>query len=200
MISYSIIRNELKTGDLVLFSRQGAFSDLIKYGAVGPFSHVGMVVRIPEYDLLTIWENTTLCNMENMDIKLPRKGVQLIPLSDRVYQYSGEIAVRQLKGASLATGALLKLMELRKQLRGMCYESDKVQLLKSACDGPFGHNNEDLSSIFCSELVAEAYQCLGLLTDKKASKEYIPSDFSAQNMRKLSGRFYLSDEIMIKDD
>ena len=91
-------------------------------------------------------------------------------------------------------------MDLRKRLRASCYEVDKVQLLKSVNDGPFGHNKEDLSSIFCSELVAEAYQCLGLLGDEKPCSEYIPADFSDRRMRKLKGHFFLSDEIWIKDD
>ena len=200
MISYSIIRSELKTGDIVLSSCKGAFSDIIKYGSLSKYSNVGMVVRIPEYDFLAIWECTTLNNVSDVDPNLPRKGVQFVPLSDRVQKYSGDIAIRQLKGASLPAGALLKLMELRKQLRGKSYEREKVQLLKSACDGPFGHNNEDLSSIFCSELVAEAYQCLGLLKDDKASNEYTPADFTDTKMRKLSGNFFLSDEILVKDD
>ena len=34
---------------------------------------------------------------------------------------------------------------------------------------PFGKNKEDLSSVFYSELVAEAYQTLGLLDEKKPS-------------------------------
>ncbi|ARN74621.1 hypothetical protein [Oceanicoccus sagamiensis] len=200
MISYSIIRNELTTGDLVLFSGKGAFSDIIKYGTINKFSHIGMVMRIPEYDFLAIWECTPLTNVTDLDANLPRKAVQLVPLSDRVQKYSGDIAIRQLKGASLATGALLKLMDLRKQLRGQSYDRDKVQLLQSAADGPFGHNNEDLSSIFCSELVAEAYQCLGLLADDKPANEYTPADFTERNMRRLCGDFFLSDAVLVKDD
>ena len=200
MISYSIIRNELKTGDLVLYSARGAFSDVIKYGTLSKFSHVGMVMRIPEYDFLTIWESTMPSNIDNLESSPPRMGVQLVPLSDRVHKYSGDIAVRQLKGASLPTGTLLKLMELRKQLRSKSYKHEKVQLLKSANDGPFGHNHKDLSAIFCSELVAEAYQCLGLLTDEKSSNEYTPADFSEKKMRKLNGHFFLSDEMLVKND
>jgi len=52
-----------------------------------------------------------------------------------------------------------------------------LELLKSAYDGPFGKNEEDLSSLFCSELVAEAYQRLGLLTEGTPSNEFTPADF-----------------------
>jgi len=199
-VSYSSIRNELKTGDVVLFSGKGAFSDIIKYGTLSKWSHVGMILHISEYDFLTVWESTTLSNIKDLESGLPRKGVQLVPLSDRVQKYSGDISVRKLQGADLAQNSLRKLMELRKELRGKKYERSKMELFKSAYDGPFGHNSEDLSSIFCSELVAEAYQRLGLLTEEKSSNEYTPADFSEKRMKELQGDFYLSEEITLKDE
>lgn len=45
---YSLIRTQLKTGDLVLFSGKGAFSDIIKYGTLSKWSHIGMVLKIPD--------------------------------------------------------------------------------------------------------------------------------------------------------
>ena len=54
-------------------------------------------------------------------------------------------------------------------------------MIKAAYDGPLGHNQEDLSSLFCSELVAEAYQRLGLLPKPPQglpSNEYTPRDFA----------------------
>lgn len=90
-------------------------------------------------------------------------------------------------------------MELRVELKGKHYESSKIELLKLAYDGPFGHNNEDLSSIFCSELVAEAYQRLSLVTEEKPSNEYTPADFSEKKLKELQGGFSLSEEITLKD-
>ena len=198
--AYSTIRNELKTGDLVLFSGKGPFSDIIKYGTLSKWSHIGMILHMPEYDFLTVWESTTLSDVKDLESGLPRKGVQLVPLSNRVQKYSGDISVRQLKGSDLPNNSLRKLMELRKELRGKEYEKSKIELLKSAYDGPFGHNDEDLSSIFCSELVAEAYQRLGLVTEEKSSNEYTPADFSEKRMKELTGDFYLSEEITLKDE
>ncbi|WP_257297113.1 YiiX/YebB-like N1pC/P60 family cysteine hydrolase [Endozoicomonas sp. YOMI1] len=197
---YSSMRNELKTGDVVLFSGKGAFSDIIKYGTLSKWSHVGMILNIPEYDFLTVWESTTLNNIKDLESGVPRKGVQLVPLSNRVQKYSGDISVRQLKGCDLPENSLRMLMELRKELRGKEYEKSKIELFKSAYDGPFGHNKEDLSSIFCSELVAEAYQRLGLVTEEKPSNEYTPADFSEKRMKKLLGDYYLGEEIVLKDE
>lgn len=198
--AYSEVRGELKTGDIILFSGKGAFSDIIKFGTLSKWSHVGMILSMPDYNFLSIWESTTLSDVTDLDSGLPRKGVQLVPLSSRVQKYSGDIAVRQLTGAELSGDSLQKLMTLRSELRDKPYERDKIELFKSAYDGPFGHNDEDLSSIFCSELVAEAYQKLGLLSEDKSSNEYTPADFSEKRMKELSGDFYLSDEIVLKDD
>lgn len=197
---YSSIRAELKTGDIVLFSGKSAFSNIIKYGTMSKWSHVGLVLNIPEYDFLTVWEATTLNNIVDLDTQTPTKGVQLVPLSDRVQKYSGDISIRQLRGADLPASAVADLMRLRKALRGKPYERGKMELFKAAYDGPCGDNNEDLSSIFCSELVAEAYQSLGLLEENTPSSEYTPGDFSEKRMTRLAGDFYLSEEITIKDE
>lgn len=198
--AYSTKRGELKTGDIILFSGKGAFSDIIKYGTFSKWSHVGMVLKLPGYEFLTVWESTTLSNIADLDTKKPRKGVQLVALSDRVHQYSGSIAVRQLQGGSLDEGAIDNLMGLREEIKGKEYEKDKLELIKAAYDGPFGKNSEDLSSLFCSELVAEAYQRLGLLDETKPSNEYTPADFSEKRMNSLRGDFTLSEEIILKDD
>ncbi len=74
-----------------------------------------------------------------------------------------------------------------------------MELVKAAYDGPFGRNTEDLSSLFCSELVAEAYQRLGLLSEAKPANEYTPADFSEKKeLQLLAGT--LGNEIIIKDE
>lgn len=75
---------------------------------------------------------------------------------------------------------VLALNNFRHEISGRPYETNKIELLKAAYDGLFGDNKEDLSSLFCSELIAEAYQKMGLLTEKLPSNEYIPKDFSEE--------------------
>jgi len=70
----------------------------------------------------------------------------------------------------------------RKELWCKPYERSEAELLKAAWDGIGGASRgEDLSSLFCSELVAEAYQAMGLLPEWPKglpSNEYTPMDFS----------------------
>ena len=88
-------------------------------------------------------------------------------------------------------------MKLRRELNGRPYEKKHLELINALRDGPLGvENEENLSSLFCSELVAEAYQSLGLLNVDKPSNEYTPADFSA--LEKLQLRHgYLGVEIKL---
>lgn len=179
------MRAKLKTGDIVLFSGKGGISAGIKWATLSRWSHVGMIVVLPEYDFVTVWESTTLSSLVDLDTKVPHKGVQLVPLSSRIEGYDGEVAVRQLEGISFDESDLKNLMELRREVSGREYEQDQIELIKAAYDGPLGRNSEDLTSLFCSELLAEAYQRLGLLSEEKPSNEYTPADFSEKKQLEL---------------
>jgi len=51
MLTYEEIRGELKTCDILLFSGKGAISHGIKLFTFSKWSHVGMVLRMPDsYD------------------------------------------------------------------------------------------------------------------------------------------------------
>lgn len=179
------LRAKLKTGDVVLFSGKGGISAGIKWATLSRWSHVGMIVVLPEYDFVTVWEATTLISLVDLDTKVPRKGVQLVPLSSRIQGYDGEVALRQLKGVTFDGGDVKNLMQLRRELAGKPYEKNQIELIKATYDGPLGRNSEDLTSLFCSELVAKAYQRLGLLGKGKPSNEYTPADFSEKKQLKL---------------
>ena len=144
-----------------------------------------MVMR--EGDKVNIWEAT------------PKHNVSLRLLScrvDEVHMKGGDVAIRKLVGVRTTDDDLKRLEDLREDLKNLPYETDELELIKSAYDGPLGGNKEDLDSIFCSELVAEAYQCLGLLQNETPSNEFTPKDFSVSGRLRLSkGR--LGNEIVL---
>jgi len=105
-----------------------------------------------------------------------KQGVQLVSLSDRISNYDGDVSIRLLEVVR-STKMIEDLSELRNKIKDRPYEQSKIELIKSAYDGPLGSNDKDLSSLFCSELVAEAYQCMGLIPSCLSSNEYQPSDF-----------------------
>ena len=198
MNRYEEIRAQLRTGDVVLFSGKSFFSKLIRFGTGSAWSHVGLVLKLPEYNFLTIYESTGKGSLKDVVSGKPQRGVQLVPMNDRVYSYKGKIAVRQLEDIELDDWSIQSLMEVRKALRGRPYEKSVRNLLRAAWDTLSPRNVEDLSSVFCSELVAECYQSLGLLPQDFPSSEYTPGDFSAlKGLKLMQGR--LGHEIIIKE-
>ncbi len=202
-MKYENIRNDLKTGDILLFSGKGGISDGIKFFTLSKYSHVGMVYRFDnELDpngSLFCWESTTLSDLKDADTGKLTKGVQRVELSERLercFAKGYEISVRQLS-KKLANDMILALNNFRHEVSGRPYETSKIELLKAAYDGLFGDNKEDLSSLFCSELVAEAYQRMGLLTENLPSNEYIPKDFSEEKSLSLELGYSLQKEIDI---
>lgn len=202
-MKYEDIRDQLKTGDILLFSGKGGISEGIKFFTVSKWSHVGMVYRFDDprdvNGSIFCWESTTLCDLKDADTGKLTKGVQRVELSERLercFANGYEISVRQLSKA-LTDDMIRSLNEFRHDVSGRPYEKDKIELLKSAYDGIFGENKEDLSSLFCSELLAEAYQRMGLITKHISSNEFTPKDFSSEKKLTLEFGYALENEIAI---
>ena len=198
-VNYNDIREELDTGDIVLFSGKGGISAGIKWFTNSKWSHVGMVVRLPEWDIVLLWESTTLSDISDITTGEETQGVQLVPLSERLSKYTGDACIRKLS-INVTSEMKNALSKLREELKGRPYEKNKIELIKAAYDGFFGENEENLSSLFCSELVAEAYQRMGLIREDVKSNEFTPKDFSSDSDKKfdLLKNASLSKEIYIK--
>lgn len=198
---YATLRDSLKTGDLLLFAGKSFSSDSIKWVTLSPWSHVAMALVLPEYDLVCLWEATTDVDVQCLDRRVTRPGVQLVPLSERLRRYTGQVALRRLEGAALRKKDCADLIKLRHKFSGRPYEENTLELMRAAYDGPLGDQRENLRSLFCSELIAETYQALGLLRsgrDEKPSNEYVPADFSARHEDLPWQRGRLGPEITLK--
>jgi hypothetical protein len=180
---YDAVRDDINTGDIILFSGKSRVSSIIKLFSRSPWSHVGMAVRMASdqdvaSDLVLLWESTMLSDIPDFDTHNAVKGVRLVVLSETVKKYGGTIALRHLQ-TDRTPEMLQKLWKFRDEARGRPYEENTLELIKSAYDGLGGENScEDLSSLFCSELVAATYQAMGLLPSKPVASEYTPHDFS----------------------
>jgi hypothetical protein len=171
----------------VLFSGRSRMSEGIKWATFSEWSHVGMVVYMPPgsgplADTVLLWESTTVDNLKDVLDGVTRCGVQLVLLSDRIQSYPGSVALRRLS-VHRDPAMFDALAALRLKLRQRPFEESRLELMRAAFDGPFDlvPGSEDLTSLFCSELVAEAYQAMGLLAehgDGRASNEYTPQDFA----------------------
>lgn len=202
-MKYSDIRTQLKTGDILLFSGKGAISEGIKFFTLSRWSHVGIVYRLADpldpQGSVFCWESTTLSELQDAETGRLTRGVQRVELSERLercFARGYEISVRALT-RTLTEDMIRALNAFRHEVSGRPYETSKLELLKAAYDGVFGNNKEDLSSLFCSELVAEAYQRMGLLPETTPSNEYTPKDFSSEHRLVLQQGFALQNEVTI---
>ena len=203
MATYDDVRDHLDTGDVVLFSGKGLISMGLKIGALCSWSHVAMVVRVKEPDVALLYQSTPVSKAKDFFDGELKNGVQINVLSEAVNGYSGKVAIRHLR-VDRTPEMFDGLSRFRKKVKNRPYEEHIIQMVKAVWDGPLGHVEEDLSSLFCSELVAEAYQSMGLLpaneSGGKPSTEYTPKNFSVEGGRlELLQGASLGEEIVIRD-
>ena len=183
MECYAQKREALRTGDLILMEGNSVFSYFIKKFTKSKWSHVGLVIKISDLDMILLWESCARPHGVDVQTGTVKAGVQLSPLSKRIDECPGEVAVRRLKTPLTGTDKE-KLAILRQQWKNRSYETDGAQLAKSALDlTDMGKNDEDLNSFFCSELVAESYKRIGLIKSDEypePSNEYTPADFGGK--------------------
>lgn len=164
---------EYKVGDIIGFSgfsRHSFLINLMTYGIPGwGISHVGI---IGEYDgEKLLFESTVLSNIPCVIQKKSFKGVQAVKLEDRLTDYDGRAwhypIFRQLYNAE--ANRLNKFL-----VRKIGIPYDKVGGMRSAGVGlswlESRLRGEDLSSLFCSELIAAAHRRIGLLRTDNASR------------------------------
>ena len=199
--TYKQLRDTLNTGDILLFSGKGRISDGIKFFCRSKWSHVGMVYRIDTQteDSVFCWESTTLSNVKDADTGRLTRGVQRVELSERLkrcFAAGYEVSVRKLN-QRLDMNMLIALDKFRHEISGRPYEQHLLDLVRSAYDGWLGENHEDISSLFCSEMVAAAFQRMGLLSKELPADEYTPKDFSSERKLRLEEGYALQAEIAI---
>lgn len=184
----------LKTGDIILFSGTCWVGKTIKLLSWSRWSHVGMVVYGPSHSEPMVYESTHCNKLKCFDTGENTMGVQLVPLKDRVDIYKGRVAYRHLY-SELSEEQLYSLKLFRHSMQGKDFERSKYQMWSS--NYSFIPSKEDLSSLFCSELIAAAYQELGLLGKEIPSNKFVPKDFSAKGNIDFIGAT-LGPEIMLK--
>ena len=181
-LSYREARPRMKPGDVIAFGGKGHLSEIIKLATLCTISHVGVILQTKVVDDDTdrffnqLIESTTLHNFN---------GVTISRFSDRLAGYSGDIWWLPLRQSLWENQFDQKafynfLFNQAREQKGY----DMPQAVKSAIDAldelPFGlhgpgHNMEDFSRFFCSELVAAGLEEAGMVPSLNAS-EVTPID------------------------
>ena len=184
----------LKTGDLILFDYGGwgifgFFSYLIKYFTNSQFSHIGMVLKDPDFLNCNlkgyyIWESSWEGTPDSQDGKV-KLGVQITPFEETYNLYkknNSHIFVRRLEsGAELFTNS--KLTEIHNIVYNKPYD-----LVPADWWNAFNRvdsNPQKTSRFWCSALIGYIYTTCGLLKGDTDWSNLRPSDFSSKHKNVL---------------
>lgn len=163
-------------GDIIAFRGHDFTSWIIRLATRGP-SHVGIVATVA--NRLVLVESTTLAAGPCIVKRKPVNGVQAHLIDDRVRDYKGAAWVYRLaederetfddiKSSKLSAILLNQFFGREYDLSGAIWSGSKfMKLLRFL-------RVADVSTVFCSELVARCYQALGLMNKGNAS-EYSPA-------------------------
>jgi hypothetical protein len=143
-----------------------------------PWSQVGLVLCFSTDTQPYVFESTKLSVSQDVRKCIVIHGVQIVRLEDRVDSFEGEVAVRRLL-PTLSARQIFRLHAFAEEVHGRPFNDSKWVTARAFCrrNAP-----SDCSSFFCSELVAAAFQRIGLLLappDGLSANNYIPADFSS---------------------
>jgi hypothetical protein len=156
----------LEYGDIIMISNSEFYTHIAKLGTMSMWDHIAMVVEVDKE--LHLFESSP-------------DGVFTTPLNRRLkfYLKNSTLGVRRLSVGR--TPEMKKsLKNFIKEVDGRPYKQNWMDLVR-AWQG--SNTSEDLSSIFCSELVAASYQRMGLLSTEISSNNYVPVDFAFNNSK-----------------
>ncbi len=201
-VSYVEMRDSLMTGDIVLFHGLGWDSDVIQILEQSQWTHVGMVVRVPELEYPLIWESFPFEYVEDVILHKRKSGARLVSLDERLAVgiqrgLFDTVAIRRLK--VVRTPAMITA--LRDFIYGMFhtlpYPGDWEMLIEYLLGRFFKEEKTETSEVQCAELVAETYKQMGLLPPDILSNSFVPKDFSSDGQLQLLKDADLEEECIL---
>jgi hypothetical protein len=192
----------LETGDLLLFHENDFwFSKLVEWFTGSQFSHIGMVLKDPEF---TVPSLKGLYIMESGQEAVPdsengRKkfGVQVVPLDTIIENYNGRIYLRKLK-CNRDVDFYNKLTTIHSNIHNEPYDTNPRDMFHALTNDTDIKNGQKQTRYWCSALIAYIFVELGFLSKECAWTYVIPKQFSTENPLEFEN-CELGDEILIHD-
>jgi hypothetical protein len=176
-----------ETGDILLFQGRSAFGLFEECMTKSPYSHVAMFVRNPETGVLYVWESSNADNNVDVLTKKKKDGPRLIPARIKIEEYLliyGDAIIYRKLVRPPGTRAFSREQwpELLMFLHGESHKHFEKWLFtmpESYTHRLLYPRREDLSSVFCSEEVANTWKFSGVPLYRRPDM-YCPQDFSEE--------------------
>jgi hypothetical protein len=198
----------LKTGDLILcddlvYKDWGILSWVIKFMTQSDFSHIGMIVKDPDFTDppmkgTYIWMSG-ISNVPDPEDNTKKFGVQFVPYDEYVSTYGGKLYVRKLhcwKHEQLFTKENLK--KIHQVVYDKPYDVVIADWIEAYCKKD--PQPQKTSRFFCSAFIGYIYTQLTLLPEDTDWSILYPGFFSSENPNlRLRYDAHLSPEEIIHD-
>lgn len=200
--AYSEIKDSLNTGDLILFSGKYPISKLVERLENSPWSHVAMVVRLPNVDYPLLWESSALTNLKDEIYKDNIPGPKIVKLEDRLKTYGDDLKPYTPPVYAVRSLEVHRSEEMKKQLEELFIKVHGLpnpgewKMIFEVAEGRLFNIPSKLDNYTCSELIAESLIKMGILDNKKVINYYMPKDFSSDGALKLLKGHFLK-EVLI---
>eukprot|EP00347_Sterkiella_histriomuscorum_P020868 403336156 len=163
------------TGDIIFFKGKTMGSKMQRFFTRCDFDHVALILKYKN-EKIVLFESTG------------SSGVDLLTwdmFMERGFQnLYDEISIRHLN-FKRTTDKVKILEEFIRSNNGKKYRLNAIDLLKSRT--PSASKEQELDGYFCSELVAAAYQAIGLLPKERLASSYWPSTLADPSLKLLNG-------------
>lgn len=163
VVSYQMVRNQIKPADVIAYGGIGTVSNIIKFATRHPCSHVETVMQT----MYNSKGDTVNLAIGSTSLDNGFSGVKINRLSQNIENYNGNVWWLSLSDYSRTLLNMDAFLTFLFKQEGKKY--DVSQAIGSALD-IFWTNKEDFSRLFCSELVAGAFEAGGILTHVNASE------------------------------
>jgi len=185
--SFEEIKNDLKTGGLVLTHGLHASSHVIEMVEESPWSHVAMIVLTEETGIdageesVLLWESDTQSPVKDVILGKAKSGPMLVKLSERLkYNFThgqdSKLSIRHLY-TSRTQDFFDQMRKVIPQVHHAIFPNTYHEMF-NPFKGRVLKNKTSLDTLFCSELAAFTHIQLGLLTSCNAVNSYFPVYFS----------------------
>ena len=183
------LRERLQTGDILLCSGSGVWSELIQQATDSPWSHVALIVRLDAIDRILLFESVETF------------GVRAVPLSryltdyEQGRPYPGGLAVVRLRTLASMSSAqsLQRMLQFAVDHFGNAYNRQEIvriaaRILGNSLQPPVSRRKAaPLREFICSEYVAACFEQAGIALAGGDRGYVTPADFADPRLVELIG-------------